>query len=143
VGGNQGLVTHNDESRDGRFSANPGLDLTSASQVTGASTYSGKPAKGQRKPEPRTVLKEREVGYLIGNPMVAIDRDERKAVVWIANRPRGFLTNSEREFLNPLSAGVERYASKLLASIRAEGEREAARQERYREAKRREREEGL
>jgi hypothetical protein len=104
---------------------------------------SGKPAKRQRKPEPRTVLKEREVGYLIGNPMVVIDRDERKAVVWIANRPRGFLTNSEREFLNPLSAGVERYASKLLASIRAEGEREAARQERYREAKRREREQGL
>lgn len=92
--------------------------------------YKAQPLKTQG----RTVLKEADFGHLIGSPRVIIDRDNSKAVVWVAGKPWGW-SDPTIEFLNPASPGVDRYAQELLGRIRAAGEREANRKARQREAK--------
>lgn len=88
-------------------------------------------------PVSRETFKDSEVGHLIGSPVVVVDRTDDGAKVWLHNRPWGW-QQTEREFLNPDSPSIDLFVQKQLARIRLEGEREAARKERKREAKRRE-----
>lgn len=130
--GTQGFVAHKDGGQNRRSLAHPSPENSSVVLSAGIATDSRNSSDGQG----RRVLKD-EFARLIGSPKVVIDRDDRRAVVWIADRPWGWL-NTTREFLNPRSPGIDRYAEKLLARIRASAEQEQGRKERLKQAKRRE-----
>lgn len=91
------------------------------------------------------ILRDREFGHLLGNPCVIVQREKSRAFVLLRcitkvrhgqqeqtvvdRRPWGW-DNPDREFLNPNSPGVERYAQALVKRIHEAGKLEQQRRDR-------------
>lgn len=88
---------------------------------------------------PREIIKV-PGAHLLGSPapVVVVDRQTDKAMIWVGNVPWGF-GPSETELLNPSDDSILRHASRFVDRLRLKAEREAERKDRQDEAKRRER----
>ena len=125
--------------------AGPGLLAGSLGLAAKAENLKLKAALGVGDGGTLRVLKDRKFGRLLGNPCVIIWRERSRAFVLlrcfrterrgteeqtiIERAPWGW-SNADREFLNPDSPGVNRYALRLVRRIREEGTEEHARRSR-------------
>lgn len=102
-----------------------------------ASPYSEKRVKSP--PETFGVTYQRVTGsvgpiHLIGGSRVVIERYPSRAFVWVENPIWGW-PDARREFLNPASPAIRKYAEALALSIRGAPLAEEARRERVGEAR--------
>lgn len=89
-----------------------------------------KAALGAPKAGGLSVLKDKLFGHLIGDPRVIIERRAGSAFVSVRPRPWGW-NNVDREFLQPDSPGVERYAQSLVQRIHDAGKAKHLERERH------------
>lgn len=83
------------------------------------------------------VLRDRDFGYLLGDPRIVIEPCGNSVFVSVRPRPWAW-SNVDKEFL--FGVGAERYARKLLDRVHSEGQREHDRREALKAARLRERE---
>lgn len=118
-------------------------DGAGVSLATNAPAYSAKPVEKQASARlPVGVTQQIVVGpvgpiHLVGSPRVVVERHPTRAFVWVDNPIWGW-PPALREFLNPNSPTILKYAFALAEQIKDAAEKQEARLARIVEARKRE-----